>query len=153
MTKKIIKTALICFAACFILFAFVQRNEVLPMRAFRTVTVSFDGGETERELDKEEEKLFDEWVSKINSTCDSSPSIFVLYEKDGSERQFRISENAKKLLYIHEEHVNWYSTKYMYAEDENGERALYKLVHTNYGYKFACDHSGITEELISKLKK
>ena len=81
---------------CFILFAFVQRNEVLPMRAFRTVTVSFDGGETERELDKEEEKLFDEWVSKINSTCDSNPSIFVLYEKDNSKRQFRISENAKK---------------------------------------------------------
>lgn len=153
MTKKIIKTALICFAACFILFALVKRNEVLPMRAFRTVTVSFDGGETERELDKEEEKLFDEWVSKINSTCDSSSSIFVLYEKDNSKRQFRISENAKKLLYIHEKYVNWYSTKYMYAEDENGERALYKLVHTNYGYKFACDHSKITEELISELKK
>lgn len=153
MTKKIIKTALICFAACFILFALVQRNEILPMRAFRTVTVSFDGGETEIELTKEEERLFDEWESKIYRTCDPSRSAFILDKKGDSERLFRIPGNEQQLLCIRKSYVDFYSTRYLYAEDENGDKALYKPVHKTHAYKFACDHSEITEELISELKK
>lgn len=139
------KRLIICFFACFLIFAIISTIDSLPLYAFDEITVSFDNEKTFRELDKEECRLFKDWLSYISSEADFPT------DKDGNRYDELVKdEKLMTILYSN----TFYPTQYIYlTEDEKGQQYIYVVRGSNkhFGWKYT-DPTDTTEVFYLTLK-
>ncbi|MBR5265196.1 MAG: hypothetical protein IKV63_01120 [Clostridia bacterium] len=144
--------------ATLLIFAlvYVIRGDMLPIYAFNRYKVSFDNGETWRQMDETEEAAFDEFHSYVSFNCTLVPNEIKV---NGQTQYLYVKSPAPddSIMVVDRANIIDYrqDARYYITENEGKyELFLCREYHNKkpYVYTIIEDFSPQIEELYAKLK-